>query len=238
MSALEVILVLLGLAIFVASFVIPESKKKLQKDDVKLGEEKIRELVDVQMKDAKDQLSDVVQETVTYAVEKSERGLERLTNEKIQAVNEYSSTVLDEIHKNHEEVVFLYDMLNDKHKSLTEVVAEAEVTASRVRQKVQDAPSVQESVQIRQEVQAAPPMQKSVQVQREEPLALVEDFADDLSAKTEAAPIAAKSTPEKVPEKTPTKSAGAKRKVSPAKADVMAGEEEKPAAKAAPAPFP
>ena len=50
--------------------------------------------------------------------------LERLTNEKIMAVNEYSDTVLTEIHKNHEEAVFLYDMLNNKHTGLKKTVAE------------------------------------------------------------------------------------------------------------------
>lgn len=32
--------------------------------------------------------------------------MERLTNEKIMAVNEYSDTVLEEINKNHKEAVF------------------------------------------------------------------------------------------------------------------------------------
>ena len=52
------------------------------------------------------------------------KGMERITNEKIMAVNEYSDTVLTEIRKNHEEAVFLYDMLNNKHTSLKNTVAE------------------------------------------------------------------------------------------------------------------
>ena len=48
--------------------------------------------------------------------------LERVTNEKIMAVNEYSDTVLEEINKNHKEVLFLYDMLNDKHDNLKNTV--------------------------------------------------------------------------------------------------------------------
>ncbi len=65
--------------------------------------------------------------------------MDRLTNEKMMAVNEYSDTVLSEINKNHQEVVFLYDMLNDKHENLKNTVTEVEKTAKEVRQTVKDA---------------------------------------------------------------------------------------------------
>ena len=80
------------------------------------------------------QIEDTVEEISNYAVEKAERAMERISNEKIMAVNEYSDTVLNEIHKNHEEVVFLYDMLNNKQQSLKNAVQEA---AER-QQKVED----------------------------------------------------------------------------------------------------
>ena len=64
-----------------------------------------------------------MEETSEDAIEKAERALERLTNEKIMAVNEYSDTVLQEIHKNHEEAMFLYDMLNSKHANIKDTVS-------------------------------------------------------------------------------------------------------------------
>lgn len=48
----------------------------------------------------------------------TERELSKVSNEKIMAVSEYSDTVLAEIDKNHKEAMFLYDMLNDKHKDI------------------------------------------------------------------------------------------------------------------------
>lgn len=51
------------------------------------------------MKTVRAQVQDKVEETSEDVVEKAERSLERLTNEKIMAVNEYSDTVLQEIHK-------------------------------------------------------------------------------------------------------------------------------------------
>ena len=88
---------------------------------------------------AQGKITDIVDETITYAMEKTERSMDRLTNEKMMAVNEYSDTVLSEINKNHQEVVFLYDMLNDKHENLKNTVTEVEKTAKEVRQTVKDA---------------------------------------------------------------------------------------------------
>ena len=65
--------------------------------------------------------------------------MERVANEKIMAINEYSDTVLDEINKNHKEVLFLYDMLNDKHENLKSTVAEATKTAKEIKQTLKDA---------------------------------------------------------------------------------------------------
>lgn len=139
MGMTEIVLLILGVIIFAASFILPEKKARLSEQDVKLGEKRIRELVEAQLKDVKEQVSDAADETITYAVEKTERSLERVTNEKIMAVNEYSDTVLEAIHKNHEEVLFLYDMLNDKHDKLTSTAVEVEKKSKETLQRVKDA---------------------------------------------------------------------------------------------------
>lgn len=129
----EVVLLVIGIIAFVASFVIPERKRALKEEDRSLGEAQIKELVDAQMQDAKERVSDMVDETITYAVEKTERSMERLTNEKIMAMNEYSDTVLETIHKSHEEAVFLYDMLSNKQENLQETVNQAELQAKKAK---------------------------------------------------------------------------------------------------------
>lgn len=124
MGIMEIVLLLLGIAVFAASFIIPEKRGRSEAADRKLEEEQIRELAEKQMTQIQEKLSGAVEETISYAMEKTERSLERITNEKIMAVNEYSDTVLTQIHKNHEETVFLYDMLNGKHQDLKETAAE------------------------------------------------------------------------------------------------------------------
>ena len=139
MSVLEIILLIMGIVIFIGSFLIPERKTRSGKEEAVIDEKKIHDLVEKEVEEAQGKITDIVDETITYAMEKTERSMDRLTNEKMMAVNEYSDTVLSEINKNHQEVVFLYDMLNDKHENLKNTVTEVEKTAREVRQTVKDA---------------------------------------------------------------------------------------------------
>lgn len=146
MGALEIFLLIAGGIIFVVSFVLPQSKE-VSEGTKELAREEIRTLVSQEMDGIKSHVDDVVDEAVGYAVEKTERSLERLTNEKIMAVNEYSDTVLQEIHKNHEEVMFLYDMLNSKHTNLKNTVSEINKTVKEAEETKREAEAVVNSFQ-------------------------------------------------------------------------------------------
>ena len=128
MSSTEIILLVAGAVVFVLSFLLPAKKEENSQETKKLVKEEIKALVSQELESVRGHVDDVVEEAVGYAMEKTERSLERLSNEKIMAVNEYSDTVLKEIHKNHEEVMFLYDMLNDKHTNLKNAVTEVNKT--------------------------------------------------------------------------------------------------------------
>lgn len=139
MGIMEIVLIVLGVIVFVGSFLLPAGKKANSESDSQMSEELIHEMVEKEMEGAKTQIGDIVDETIIYAMEKTERSMDRLTNEKMLAVNEYSDTVLEEINKNHKEVVFLYDMLSDKHENLKSTVSEAAKMAGEVKQTVKDA---------------------------------------------------------------------------------------------------
>ena len=51
------------------------------------------------------------------------------------AINEYSETVLADMNKTHQEIMFLYDMLNDKHKNLKETAQQVDKTAKEAEEK-------------------------------------------------------------------------------------------------------
>lgn len=138
MSGLEIVLIIMGILIFIGSFLIPVKKESRGTAQV-VDEKLVHDLVEKEVQDAQTRITELVDETVSYAMEKTERSMDRLTNEKMMAVSEYSDTVLNEIHKNHQEVVFLYDMLNDKHENLKTTATEVEKTAKKVRETVKDA---------------------------------------------------------------------------------------------------
>ena len=124
MGLTEILLILLGVLAFVGSFVIPENLSKIDAKGIEIPEDKIKELIEQEVKRAAFQIEEKTDETISAAAEKTERYMERLSNEKIMAIQEYSDTVLSQINKNHEEAVFLYDMLNNKHTQVKNTVAE------------------------------------------------------------------------------------------------------------------
>ena len=135
----EIILVILGIAVIAAGYIIPSSKDNNKGQTPEgFSREKLRAMADEEIEAARGRITDIVDETITYAMEKTERSMDRISNEKMMAVEEYSDTVLEQINKSHEEVVFLYDMLNDKHENLKGAVAEATKAASEVKATIKE----------------------------------------------------------------------------------------------------
>lgn len=138
MGITEIILIIVGAIVLALGYLLPARKRDIEEDIQLIGEDEVRKLVSREVEGTKEHILDIVDETVTYAMEKTERSMERVANEKIMAINEYSDTILDEINKNHKEVIFLYDMLNDKHENLKSVISEASRTAEEIKQSVKD----------------------------------------------------------------------------------------------------
>jgi len=136
MDIMEIILLAVGGIIFVLSFIIPDRNEAGGGNGRGLAENEVKILVNQELESIRGHVDDVVEEAVNYAMEKTERSLERLSNEKIMAVSEYSDTVLAQIHKNHEEVMFLYDMLNNKQINLKNTVSEINRTVKEAEETV------------------------------------------------------------------------------------------------------
>lgn len=128
MTIMEIVLLIAGGIAMVLSFCLPEGKKRPSSKSRELAREEIRHLVNQELKQVKGHVEDIVEDSVQETLEQTERILEKLSNEKIMAVNEYSDTVLEDINKNHKEVMFLYDMLNDKHHSMVTFVSKVDKT--------------------------------------------------------------------------------------------------------------
>lgn len=130
MSAMEITLLFIGVIIFALSFLIPDRKKTDENPTV--NPEDIRRMMEGELNGMKLKVNEVTDETVEYSIEKAERQLERVSNEKIMALSEYADTIMDGIDKSHQELLFMYDMLNDKQTDINNTVRKVEATAREV----------------------------------------------------------------------------------------------------------
>ncbi|MBQ4069134.1 MAG: hypothetical protein IJC76_07755 [Lachnospiraceae bacterium] len=121
MTGIEIFLIIVGIGLVVASFIITE---KIEENTS--GDEKDTKFAAVTEEIMRQQIDIAAQNVVDETVEKTEVMLDKLSSEKIMAVSEYSDTVLKEINKNHDEVMFLYSMLNDKEKEIKNTVRDIE----------------------------------------------------------------------------------------------------------------
>ncbi len=124
MTTLEIVLIIIGLVMMVASFFVTEKLSNQDLDKVaELSTEEMQRILERSLTDAQVKVDNMVDQVIDHSIEKSmevvERALDKETNEKMRAITEYSDTVLESIHKTHNEVMFLYSMLNDKHSELT-----------------------------------------------------------------------------------------------------------------------
>lgn len=134
MEGIQIFLVLLGVITVVGSFVFSDLLEKIKDADggslAGLNEENIRKKIDEVVENT---VENAVDDMVEARLEKTEAQLEKMSNEKILAVNDYSENVLAEINKNHEEVMFLYGMLNDKETDIKNTVKDVEAVKKSVK---------------------------------------------------------------------------------------------------------
>lgn len=121
MTIIEIILLVVGMILILASFWVTE---KLSPDELKhiseLSKEEMGVMLEHELEKSKERVVEIVENTIDDSKERTERSLEKQTNEKIMAINEYSDTVIKKMNKTHNEIMFLYSMLNDKHTELTD----------------------------------------------------------------------------------------------------------------------
>lgn len=134
MTAVEITLIIVGIIFLLVSFLVQE---KLSPKDIEsitsLSENELKIIAEKQLKNANDQIEDAITDTVEEKKETTKRELEKETNEKIMAIDEYSNTVLESMNKTHNEILFLYSMLNDKHMELTDLAAQLQQFSEQLK---------------------------------------------------------------------------------------------------------
>lgn len=134
MTAVEITLIIVGIVFLLVSFLVQE---KLSPKDIEsitnLSENELKIIVEKQLKNTNDQVEDAITDVVEDKTETTKRALEKETNEKIMAIDEYSNTVLESMNKTHNEILFLYSMLNDKHTELTDLAAQLQQFSEQMK---------------------------------------------------------------------------------------------------------
>lgn len=133
MNPLEITLIIIGIIIIIISCIIVDKSQKLMESAAR----GTFSLEDSLTEEDKQKLKDNIEELLTRSSEevivKTDDTLSKISNEKIMAVNEFSDQILEKINRNHEEVIFLYNMLNDKEKELKSTVREFDASKNKVQ---------------------------------------------------------------------------------------------------------
>ncbi|MBE5869674.1 MAG: hypothetical protein E7294_00205 [Lachnospiraceae bacterium] len=132
MTGMEIVLLAVGFTIFLVGFLMPKKNENVSEQVRSVAQEEVKKALEGQFDQTKGRMNDMADETVTHSVEKTERAMERLSNEKIFEITDYSNTVLSDIEKNHKEVVFLYDMLQEKQEAVKAAIVQADATVTRL----------------------------------------------------------------------------------------------------------
>ena len=197
MTGVAWILLLIGVVFMIGSFFVTEKLSPSELNQIaELSEEELKRIIDRGLKNAETRIEDAIDEQVDQSSEKVDRSLEKVTNDKIMAISEYSDTVIESMNKTHNEIMFLYSMLNDKHTELTGMAADLQRLAADVRSLEEKAPLTAP--------QAAPERAAAVSAASAVPLVPVEK-ADTTGRETAAAPAEQK---EEMPETEETKQEG------------------------------
>ncbi len=176
MSTLEVVLIVVGIVLMIASFFITEKLTNQELDKIaELSTEEMKKILERNLNDAQVKVNHMVDQVIDQSIEKSmeivERSLDKETNEKMRVLTEYSDTVLESIHKTHNEVMFLYSMLNDKHSELTKYagnLAQLAIHLEELQENIQKTVSESDDIlQKVQESQQALPASSSIDVAEE-----------------------------------------------------------------------
>jgi hypothetical protein len=115
MSPVVIILIIIGLALIIGSYAFAEKLDGGKNDSViEIPEELTQEQKDKIQK----LIDDFMDEKIDSKLGEVEDKFSQIINEKTLALGDYAVTVNEEIEKNHNEVMFLYNMLSDKQKEI------------------------------------------------------------------------------------------------------------------------
>lgn len=130
MSPFEIVIIVIGIiCIIVSCFLVDHKKEDTVETELGTVTEQI---LYSQLSTANEKISEHVNQLKEDVFETTRDEMNRISNEKIMSVHEYSDQAINDIKKNHEEVLFLYQMLTDKEDELKKSLTEMQQTKSEI----------------------------------------------------------------------------------------------------------
>lgn len=165
MTTIEIILLLVGCVFMIGSFFISEKLSSSELDKIaELSEDELKKIIEREVNNAGTQMDEVIEQKIEEAGEQAERAMEKESNEQIMQIHEYSETVMESMKKTHDEIMFLYSMLNDKHTEMTSMTGDLQRLAADIRN-LQENLSAKAGTSIRKPVAESHVMQQPVMKQ-------------------------------------------------------------------------
>ena len=134
MTMIEIILLLVGCVFMIGSFFISEKLSSSELNKIaELSEDELKKIIEREVNNAGTQMDEVIEQKIEEAGEQAERAMEKESNEQIMQIHEYSETVMESMKNTHDESMFLYSMLNDKHTEMTSMTGDLQRLAADIR---------------------------------------------------------------------------------------------------------
>ena len=130
MGTVAIVLIVIGIICVIISIILGITDNKEQADTASYVSDydsakqvsQVSKAIDV-----------IIEKKMQEIEEKTEASLDKISNTKILEMNEYADNVLKEINRNHNEVMFMYDMLNEKDKEIKTTVKSVNATNTQAR---------------------------------------------------------------------------------------------------------
>ncbi|RKI44266.1 hypothetical protein D7V86_03565 [bacterium D16-51] len=155
MIFLEIAMIVIGLAAVIYSVRISDNTGKVPKEDF---DEPSLEDQEKERKQLQEMLDSFTRKAETVYDNLDER-MSQVSNEKIMGISEYSDQVIGKIEKNHDEVVFLYDMMNEKQEEVKKLVHEIDSLRADLHDE-----SAREYQKMREQGEQLDEMKKSIEL--------------------------------------------------------------------------
>lgn len=122
MLVIEILMIVIGLGAVIVSFRLSDDDKENDNDTAQIDLSEIEERMKQSVKETKEEI-----------LNKADEKFSKISNDKILGFSEYSEEVFKKIEKNHEETVFLYNMLTEKEKEIQKLIHNVDVTNADLR---------------------------------------------------------------------------------------------------------